>query len=152
MDRDEFATCPRCGAALDATPDRLTCKPCGGIFLTEPAISKLIADMLGTAVSHLGWSARVAEPQPLKLVEREATEAAPTCPRCTTAMAPKSLYGIAVDRCEAHGIWFDKSELEATLQKAAKVDRFKSGWGEKVFGGVMIAAYIAGTVLQLILG
>lgn len=151
MNRDEFAQCPRCKAALDATGDRLVCKACGGILIAEPEVSKLIADMLGTTLSMLGWHSSTAEPQPLKLTDRPADGDAPTCPRCTAAMQPRGLYGIKVDRCDAHGIWFDREELEQTLRAAGTAEKPRSGLGEKVFTGALVAAYVAGAILQFIL-
>jgi Zn-finger nucleic acid-binding protein len=152
MNRDDFPMCPRCDVALDANGARWVCKTCSGILLTEPEISRLVADMLGAAVSELGWTSRIAEPQPLKLAEREAEGQAPVCPRCAAAMAPRSLYGIKVDRCSEHGIWFDREELEQALRAASSVEKLRPGLGEKLFAGAIATAYIAAAVLQIIVG
>ena len=37
------------------------------------------------------------------------------CPRCPTKMASVALYGVALDRCPEHGIWFDGEELGRVL-------------------------------------
>src|SRR5262245_62297563 len=110
--RDEFPTCPRCQSALDARGARWVCGACNGMLVSDDEVSKLIADMLGTAVSVLGWHSRIAEPQKLVLAERPAEGEALTCPRCTAALQPRTLYSIKVDHCDAHGIWFDAQELE----------------------------------------
>ena len=39
--RDEFATCPRCGAALDAEGNRLACSQRCGVLVTEPELREL---------------------------------------------------------------------------------------------------------------
>jgi hypothetical protein len=65
-------------------------------------------------------------------------------------MTPLDLYGLDVDRCERHGIWFDAGELESTLRAASEAGRTKSGAGEKTFGALLFAAYLAATILQII--
>ncbi|MCA9071047.1 MAG: zf-TFIIB domain-containing protein, partial [Planctomycetaceae bacterium] len=35
------------------------------------------------------------------------------CPECQTIMALTTTYGIEVDVCRTHGVWFDHGELEA---------------------------------------
>jgi Zn-finger nucleic acid-binding protein len=149
--RDEFATCPRCKAALDRAGARLVCKQCEGALVAEPEVSQLIADIVGNVVSTMGWAGRIAEPQPLVLAPREGG-AGLVCPCCTAAMTAHKLYGIAVDRCEEHGVWFDKAELEAALQAAVRANRPLSTIGEKVFGGVFITAYIAANLLAFLFG
>jgi Zn-finger nucleic acid-binding protein len=147
--RDGFATCPRCKVALDPRGTRWVCAPCGGILLAEADISQLIADMLGNTLSLLGWSGKIAEPQPLKLVDRPAEDAL-TCPRCTAGLAPHLLYGIKVDRCGEHGLWFDREELEQVLRAAGAIEKQRAGVGEKVFGIAFVTAYIAAQILTLI--
>ena len=149
--RDEFPTCPRCQGALDAAGARLVCKQCEGALVAEPEVSQLIADIVGNVVSTMGWSGKVAEPQPLVLEAREGV-AGLVCPRCTSAMTAHTLYAIPVDRCAEHGIWFDKAELEGALQAAVTTNRPRSTLGEKVFGGVFITAYIAASILAFLFG
>jgi len=152
VNRDEFAECPRCHTALDPRGARMVCVPCGGILITEAEVSQLIADMLGSTVSALGWHGRVAEPQPLKFSDRATEPRDPaTCPRCTAAMTPQLLYGIKIDRCGEHGIWFDRDELEAALRTASSVEKQRSTLGEKAFGAALVGAYIAATLAQLLL-
>jgi len=148
-ERDEFATCPRCQAALDPRGDRWICSQCTGLLLPEPALSQMIAEMIGSTVSALGWRGKVAEPQPLVLTPREATEHL-TCPRCTTQMEATNLYGIEVDRCPAHGLWFDRDELEKALQRGLEAGRTKTPAAEKVFAGALMTAYIAAWVLRFL--
>ena len=109
--------------------------------------------MIGGTVSALGWHGKVAEPQPLKFSDRATEPGDPaTCPRCTAAMQPLMLYGIKVDRCGEHGVWFDRDELQAALRTASSVEKQRSTLGEKAFAGALFAAYIAATLAQLLLG
>lgn len=150
MERDEFPTCPRCATALDRRGERLVCTACHGLQLNEAEISQLVAEMLVETVSMFGWRDRVAEPQPLALEDRAGERL--TCPQCVAAMEPRRLYGLDVDRCPAHGIWFDGEELEQALQAAATLGKRRSTVGEKVFAAVAGPALIAAYVLELVFG
>lgn len=149
--RDDFATCPRCGTALTPVGRRWSCAGCQGLLLTEAEVSELVAEMLQGTYSTLGWNARVVEPQPLVLPARTAPGDALTCPRCTTHLTPVTLYGIDVDRCAAHGLWFDRAELESALQKA-RATAGTGSLGEKVFGAALVTVYVAANILALIFG
>ena len=37
-------------------------------------------------------------------------------------MTPCALRGVALDRCESHGIWFDDAELQRVLELASKFE------------------------------
>ena len=37
------------------------------------------------------------------------------CPSCGKAMGTWKLHKVEIDRCEPHGIWFDRDELEHVL-------------------------------------
>ena len=39
------------------------------------------------------------------------------CPICGQAMTAQSASGIAIDVCPRHGIWLDRGELKALLQR-----------------------------------
>ena len=41
------------------------------------------------------------------------------CPRCSAAMATCTLLDVTVDRCDTHGVWFDRDELARALYAAA---------------------------------
>jgi Zn-finger nucleic acid-binding protein len=41
------------------------------------------------------------------------------CPTCAVALAEARLFGVAVEHCAAHGVWFDGGELERSLHGAA---------------------------------
>ncbi len=92
--------CPACGAALRATGERLCCDTCNGILIGE-------RDLATTIGEHAS----------VRFVERTPR----TCPRCQRVMTPCRLEAtidgqlVAVDteldRCDAHGVWFDAGEL-----------------------------------------
>ena len=147
--RDAFPTCPRCRAALDPRGDRHVCTGCDGALVTEPVVSQLIADMIGDQVSALGWAGKVAEPQPLAFLARSSAQTL-VCPCCDATMETLDLYGIAVDRCAAHGVWFDKQELADTLTRAYDANKITSTRGERVYMKIVFAGYIAARLLQAI--
>ena len=43
------------------------------------------------------------------------------CCNCSKPMVKGTLFQVTVDACGAHGVWFDRSELETTLATAAGV-------------------------------
>jgi len=47
----------------------------------------------------------------------QATATPRNCPRCPTQMKPVSMYGVTLDHCEHHGIWFDGDELARVLHE-----------------------------------
>jgi Zn-finger nucleic acid-binding protein len=82
------------------------CQACKGLWLTERKIADYIR------VRCPGDSGE------LVFVEGDGT--ALPCPVCSEPMAACFLEGVPVDRCDAHGVWFDVDELDRAL-KAARV-------------------------------
>ena len=151
-ERDRFPECPRCHVALDARGTRWVCTRCHGILIADAEVSQMVADIVGDTLSHFGWKGKIAEPQPLELQPRTvAADDALTCPRCVATMEGHVLYGLDVDRCPAHGVWFDHQELENALQIASGAGRLSSR-GETAFGIIASAALLAAYVLQFVLG
>lgn len=112
MMRDDIATCPRCGRGLDPSGRRLYCGACSGALVTEDELRELIATMAA------GSADGPAGPRPLALeLPPGPDEPLRTCPRCPARMTKHLFYGMLVDRCEAHGIWFDDQELQAALER-----------------------------------
>jgi Zn-finger nucleic acid-binding protein len=147
MMRDDIATCPSCGQGLDASGRRFYCGRCSGALVTEDELRELIADMAaGSADGPPG-------PRPLALEPPPGADGPPRrCPRCPARMTKHLFYGMVVDRCEAHGIWFDDQELQGALERvgaeAAKLplrDRIAmTAVGVAVFG-----YWIASTIVRM---
>jgi Zn-finger nucleic acid-binding protein len=89
-------TCPFCGRAF-----RRRCA-CGGAWLDEAELAGLLAEL------DVPWQPRDGAPRP--------------CPECAAPMGMVALEGIALDRCDRHGVWFDPSELVLVLQHAEHAD------------------------------
>jgi hypothetical protein len=96
----ETSRCPTCGAGLRASGERLCCDTCNGILVGE-------RDLATTIGEHAS----------LRFVDRTPR----TCPRCQRVMTPCRLEATIdgelvavdteIDRCDAHGVWFDAGEL-----------------------------------------
>jgi Zn-finger nucleic acid-binding protein len=52
-----------------------------------------------------------------RFVAAKATSAPRSCPRCATTMAQVSMYGVPLDHCAEHGVWFDVNELANVLNE-----------------------------------
>lgn len=46
------------------------------------------------------------------------------CPICDETMDEPRVFDVPIDQCEAHGMWFDKAELERVIERS-KVDGWK---------------------------
>ncbi len=44
------------------------------------------------------------------------------CPCCVATLARFELFGMPLDRCEVHGVWFDARELVHVLEAATGVE------------------------------
>lgn len=114
--------CPRgCGplAALGAqeSEQRIAeCERCGGIFVENQTLAKLVADHRpppgAQGPAHAAPSIRRPELPP----ETEVTYR--PCPSCNVRMN-RTIFGrssgVVVDVCKLHGTWFDARELTASL-------------------------------------
>lgn len=89
-----------------ATPMTTSRCACGGAWLSEAKLVEMAQDMKGSLVV-LPWSPRDSEGR--------------ACPVCATTMLAVSLLDVNLDRCTAHGVWFDTNELAAVLQRADKL-------------------------------
>jgi Zn-finger nucleic acid-binding protein len=94
--------CPRCLVALALVPHRdrwvAACSQCAGVWLDAQEAAVLLAPF---GASSLRPAAPRAGTGPL------------ACPHCKVAMAAlvTPVGGIEIDRCPAHGVWFDRDEL-----------------------------------------
>lgn len=45
------------------------------------------------------------------------------CPVCDETMDEPLIFDVPIDRCSAHGMWFDKAELEQVIERS-RIDGF----------------------------
>ncbi len=110
--------CPEDASELEVRGDAHACPSCGGLFVPSPAAARI--DEEPERFSGLDTSAAPAE-----AAGRPATGYR-RCPVCSTMMSRFNygkVSGVLVDRCPAHGVWFDQGELTAVLS-------FLKGGGE----------------------
>jgi len=108
--RDRRLACadPGCEAgALRFEVSRWVCGDCDGLFVENAALEALVGEMAG---------------QPWALPPIEGAPGRRRCPACAEPLTVQDIEGVTVDRCAAHGVWFDPTELEAALQHAASVE------------------------------
>ncbi len=87
--------CPACSDVPLATTG--ACHACGGVWLDEQHV-------IDRAAGPLQYTGGVYS-------ERR-------CPVCDEKMAEPLVFDIPIDRCDAHGMWFDKAELEEVLVRS----------------------------------
>lgn len=131
-------TCPRCNLALDpGGRGTLKCPECAGAFASDDVLREMLAEL-----------AEVLAHPPELVYGPYAKPAALTCPRCIALMQPAELFTIPVDRCAAHGTWFDHEELGSALERALlvaePVKESLSGAREAALVGGITLAEIAG--------
>jgi Zn-finger nucleic acid-binding protein len=110
MFRDGRPRCPSCRDehALVPQPEqrtRLHCEHCRGVLIPLAEVEDMLSTLQG-------------EP----FVVPAGNPGTRTCACCTTTLATLALFEIEVDRCDAHGIWFDGKELTSVLEAASGVD------------------------------
>lgn len=115
----ESLPCPRCASDLrrcalaDATA--YECVACRGVFV-EAALLPRITDALDLGGEILSRWPRVRRAEPT------GSRMYLPCPRCRELMARRLFADgvkVVIDTCEAHGTWFDDSELRAVAEAAA---------------------------------
>lgn len=52
--------------------------------------------------------------------QERAAPSARACERCAQPLRAVALYGVALDRCDAHGVWLDRDELAQVLDEARR--------------------------------
>ena len=88
----------RCPACDNARLDRHgSCHTCGGIWLSEELVREQLTRSL--AFTGGGYSER-------------------HCPACDETMDEPLIFDVPIDRCVAHGMWFDKAELEQVISRS----------------------------------
>jgi hypothetical protein len=137
--RDDFAGCPRCGEPLDPGADRVNCAACKGVMIEDQYLRPVIEQSLAVPLDAL------------PLEERSAKDPALICPACRTPMTTHTLYGIEIDRCAKHGLWFDGDELRRVLEEAAKKSAIpRTTTAQKVIGGAYFAGIIALNIVRFL--
>lgn len=99
MYRDAGQRCPRCGVDLIDARAARGCPDCRGLWLAMPDLREMANRM--SLMPTLPFEAH--------------PRASLACPDCKDAMGTFRLYGIEIDRCDKHGVWFDPDELGQVL-------------------------------------
>lgn len=109
--RDSNRTCPACNAPLREFRARLVCDACEGMLAPIEDLAHAIEEITGVvpAFEYRG--------------DKDGKRA---CPACRAPMRTFELRVLldgmrakpspALDRCEAHGIWFDRDELAEVFE------------------------------------
>jgi Zn-finger nucleic acid-binding protein len=96
-------TCPVCEAPLDEAGRTSRCRLCDGAWISEEALVASLEQRASTLVD-LPWKPRTDKPRP--------------CAECKAEMQTVDLGSVQLDRCPAHGVWFDAHELAALIKQA----------------------------------
>lgn len=92
----------RCPACADEVLDKVgNCRRCHGIWLDEELVEQ-------RALS------------PLELTGGQYSER--HCPVCDETMDEPLVFDVPIDRCAAHGMWFDKEELDEVVKRSGNDD------------------------------
>lgn len=121
--------CPACQAPLEAQANEdfllYACPQCWGVWLSLPAlkgferlyekvtpIAPLAAQPAAAPAGHVDGIREFREPQSYR-----------RCPLCRNEMARRRYQRVSnfvVDRCLAHGVWFDPGEFEMAIDFLGK--------------------------------
>lgn len=96
--------CPVCPTEKLSAGALHHCTLCEGIWIDESTLSERVAGMRSDRPRHIEW-------EPMTSSERP-------CAACSEPMDALALYGVPVDRCVNHGVWFDRDELATVLERA----------------------------------
>jgi Zn-finger nucleic acid-binding protein len=107
MYRDEREKCPRGHGDLTDAGVAGSCTQCNGIWLHPGSLNEMVAQMQ-------------IPPENIDLTLTAAERDKLACPTCRDPMDTRTLYGVEIDLCAKHGIWFDARELALVLLRAAK--------------------------------
>lgn len=86
--------CPGCTKA-ELSKDG-SCRLCAGIWLDIDHVDRIASDLDFTGGRYS---------------ERH-------CPLCDEKMDEPLVFGVPVDQCTAHGMWFDKAELDEVMKRS----------------------------------
>lgn len=99
--------------ALSPRGPKLECQRCQGVFVPTADLAEMVAamtDQLPPIANHAD-------------LPRNRR-----CPLCKAVMYETSLWSVGVERCDAHGTWFDWKELALVLEYAGGGLGPQTGW------------------------
>jgi Zn-finger nucleic acid-binding protein len=126
-----MSACPICaGLPLERFGDGAwRCPSCTGAFVTDAALRAKLLEVSRNPVLPAGPGGSGKHDGPDR-----------ACPECGAVMSRSYVSGVPIDRCDAHGTWFDAEELAHVLARAANREtnlrndedraRTRSGFGE----------------------
>jgi uncharacterized protein (UPF0212 family) len=119
--------CPRCSSHLDANPTEegvMTCKRCGGCFVTSEVASR-VATAFDAMLARVDLSAVLGRTE--KVDFNPAVDINLACPKCQREMDRTYVASALsyVDTCVMHGTWFDAEEM-SRVGRALRTARRKS--------------------------
>ncbi len=94
--------CPRCPSSTLSDGPFHECRRCEGVWIAEASLEQHV----GTLPAPGTISCEISK-----------TRAGLRCAVCSESMQPLDLMQEPVDRCKQHGIWFDKHELRAVVER-----------------------------------
>jgi Zn-finger nucleic acid-binding protein len=94
--------CPRCPSSTLGEGPLHTCPRCEGVWIAEESLEE-----------HVG---KVPPPGTYSC-ELSKARFGLRCAVCRVPMLPINLVREPIDRCKEHGIWFDKHELRAVIER-----------------------------------
>lgn len=115
--RDPNLTCPACNQVLRPFMTRFLCDGCEGMFVTVDDLKHALTELTGL------------EPTLEMTDDKGGARRCPQCPETLKRCHLRVVFGDEVakprpelDRCDQHGIWFDRDELASVFEKSyAKV-------------------------------
>jgi Zn-finger nucleic acid-binding protein len=112
--------CPACkDTKLQYEGERWTCSTCAGCFVEDAALTAMVMEMTNT---------------PWTVPDVKGGPGDRNCPVCETPMIVEVLEAVTIDRCKAHGVWFDDTELQSALHHASTPDSGGVGsWLKQLF-------------------
>lgn len=142
--RQHAMACLVCGEALEARGPRLQCSTCGSALLPIAELERALSTMIPEGRPPM---------PPVETFLTPSTGEPRHCPRCQHLMRPHALGPLAVDRCSAHGIWFDGDELAAALLWYSEQERIRPEarpplTAERV--GIGVAYAVLGAVMLIV--
>ena len=102
---DRALGCPVCPSQeLRFLGDRYGCEQCAGLFVENAAVAAMVNE-----IAPAYW----------ELPAASGTVGERSCPVCRELLVTEVIETVAIDRCGAHGVWFDPKELATMLEHAS---------------------------------